>query len=177
MHHGPYSTRINKILQPMPMVLWAHHKEIPPIYCQINCNNCRYNRRHLARPLAWLFPLPKHCMYTVCSQGTQRPTSSLKERRNKGTRRVKGRKRPITMLAGEKQRRESQSILCNLCTEDHLTHLFPRPAESQKLLAHQQPALLTNPFPHGKNMSQASTYLSVEAGSQGTPCLLIIPRP
>jgi hypothetical protein len=48
--------------------------------------------------------------YTVCSRRTLRPTNSLRERRNNGTRRVKGTKRLLTMLAGEKWRRGSRSI-------------------------------------------------------------------
>jgi hypothetical protein len=32
-------------------------------------------------------------------------------------------------------------------------------------VAHQQPTMLTNPFQHGKNLTQAST--SMEGGSQG----------
>jgi hypothetical protein len=34
-------------------------------------------------------------------------------------------------------------------------------------LAQQQPVMLTNPFPHGKNLTQASS--STEGGSQGPP--------
>jgi hypothetical protein len=51
--------------------------------------------------------------------------------------------------------------------EDHLTHLCPRLAEAQKLLAQQQPAVLTNPFPHGQYLTQASSR--VDGGSQGPP--------
>jgi hypothetical protein len=110
MCHGPSFTRPKKSLDPMSMVLGAQHKEIPLIFCQINCNNCRYNRLQPSIPLVRFFPLPKHRMYIVCSRRTQRPTSSLKERRNNKTRRLKGKKWIITMLEGEKQRSESQSI-------------------------------------------------------------------
>jgi hypothetical protein len=51
--------------------------------------------------------------------------------------------------------------------EDHPTHLCPRLAEAQKLLVQQQPVVLTNPFPHGKNLTQASS--SADGGSQGPP--------
>jgi hypothetical protein len=51
--------------------------------------------------------------------------------------------------------------------EDHLTHLFPWLAEAQKLLAQQQPTVLMKPFPHGKNLTQASS--SADGGSQGPP--------
>jgi hypothetical protein len=39
--------------------------------------------------------------------------------------------------------------------------------EAENLLAQQQPAVLMNPFPHGKNLTQASS--SVVWGSQGPP--------
>jgi hypothetical protein len=39
--------------------------------------------------------------------------------------------------------------------------------EAHNLLAQQQHAMLMNPFPHGKNITQAS--LSVEGGIQGPP--------
>jgi hypothetical protein len=51
-----------------------------------------------------------------------------------------------------------------LCAEDHLTHLCPRLAKAQKFVTQQQPAMLTNPFQHGKNITQASTRM--EGGSQ-----------
>jgi hypothetical protein len=51
-----------------------------------------------------------------------------------------------------------------LCAEDHPTHLCPRLAEAQKFVTQQQQAVLTNPFQHGKNLTQAST--SIEGGSQ-----------
>jgi hypothetical protein len=53
-----------------------------------------------------------------------------------------------------------------LCAEDHLTHLCPRLAEAQKFVTQQHQAVLTNPFQHGQNLTQAST--SVEGGSQET---------
>jgi hypothetical protein len=51
--------------------------------------------------------------------------------------------------------------------EDHLTHLCPRLAEAQTFVTQQQQAVLTNPFQHGKNLSQASA--SIEGGNQ-EPC-------
>jgi hypothetical protein len=53
---------------------------------------------------------------------------------------------------------------CNLCVEDHPTHLCPLLAEAQKFVTQQQQAVLTNPFQHGKNLTQASA--STEGGSQ-----------
>jgi hypothetical protein len=57
---------------------------------------------------------------------------------------------------------------CNLCVEDHPTHLCPRLVEAQKFVTQQQQAVLTNPFQYGKNLTQAST--STEGGNQET-CL------
>jgi hypothetical protein len=53
---------------------------------------------------------------------------------------------------------------CNLNTEDHPTHLCPRLAKAQKFVMQQQQAVLTNPFQHGKNITQASAR--TEGGSQ-----------
>jgi hypothetical protein len=55
---------------------------------------------------------------------------------------------------------------CNLCAEDHSTHLFPQLAEAQKFVTQQQQPVLTNPFQHGKNLTQAST--STKGGNQET---------
>jgi hypothetical protein len=55
---------------------------------------------------------------------------------------------------------------CKLCAEDHPTHLCPRLAEAQKFVTQQQQVVLTNPFQHGQNLTQAST--SAEGGSQET---------
>jgi hypothetical protein len=53
---------------------------------------------------------------------------------------------------------------CNLCMKDHPTHLCPRLAEAQKFVTQQQPVVLSNPFQHGKNLTQASA--SMKGGSQ-----------
>jgi hypothetical protein len=50
--------------------------------------------------------------------------------------------------------------------EDHPTHLCPRLVEAQKFVTQKQQAVLTNPFQHGKNLTQAST--SAEGGNQET---------
>jgi hypothetical protein len=50
--------------------------------------------------------------------------------------------------------------------EDHPTHLFPRLAEAQNFFTQQQQAVLTNPFQHGKNLTQA--FASTEGGNQET---------
>jgi hypothetical protein len=50
--------------------------------------------------------------------------------------------------------------------EYHPTHLCPQLAEAQKFVTQKQQAVLTNPFQHGQNLTQAST--SAEGGSQET---------
>jgi hypothetical protein len=47
--------------------------------------------------------------------------------------------------------------------EDYPTHLCPRLVEAQKFVTQQQ-AVLTNPFQHGQNLTQASA--STEGGNQ-----------
>jgi hypothetical protein len=47
--------------------------------------------------------------------------------------------------------------------------MCPQLAEDQNLLAQQQPVVLKNPFPQGKNMAQDSASTSVAGGSQGRP--------
>jgi hypothetical protein len=69
------------------------------------------------------------------------------------------------MLVGTILRNGRSRYPCNLCMEDHPTHLCPRLAEAQKFVMQQQPTVLTNPFQHGKNLTQASA--STEGGSQG----------
>jgi hypothetical protein len=59
--------------------------------------------------------------------------------------------------------------MCNLCMDDHPNHLFPHLEESQKLLAQQQPFVLMNPFPQGKNMVEASSSTSMVESIQGPP--------
>jgi hypothetical protein len=86
-----------------------------------------------------------------------------KKQRKKG----KGDKKPTNNVGGGNIERNNSKYLCNLCTEEHPTHLCPQLVEAQKLLAQQQPAVLTNPFSHGKNLTQASA--NTDGGSQGPP--------
>jgi hypothetical protein len=48
-----------------------------------------------------------------------------------------------------------------LCTKDHSTHVCPRLEEAQKFVTQQQPDVLTNPFQHEKNLTQASAGTEV----------------
>jgi hypothetical protein len=44
----------------------------------------------------------------------------------------------------------------NLCTNDHLTHLFPKIVEAAKILS-LSPAVMTNPFPNNQHMASSSS--------------------
>jgi hypothetical protein len=91
----------------------------------------------------------------------------LTERKNRERRKVKGDKKPNNNVGGGNTEKIKSKYLCNLCMEDHPTHLCPQLAEAQNLLVLQQPDMLMNPFQHGKNMNQASS--SVDGGNQGPP--------
>jgi hypothetical protein len=82
-----------------------------------------------------------------------------KKQRKKG----KGDKKPTDNAGGENTEKRKARYPCNLCVEDHPTHLCPRLAEAQNFVTQQQPAVLTNPFHHGQNLTQAFT--STEGGS------------
>jgi hypothetical protein len=82
-----------------------------------------------------------------------------KKQRKKGN----GDKKSNDNVGGNNTEKWKVRYPCNLCMEDHLTHLCPRLAEAQKFVTQQQQAVLTNPFQHGKNLTQASAR--TEGGS------------
>jgi hypothetical protein len=106
-----------------------------------------------------------HSVHSTNPKANQQPEGKKKQWNKKG----KGDKKDNNNVGRGKTEKRNSKYPCNLCTKDHPTHLFPRLAEAQKLLVKQQPVVLTNPFPHGKNMAQASTSSSMEGGSQGPP--------
>jgi hypothetical protein len=100
-----------------------------------------------------------HSVQSTNPKATQHPEGKKKQQK-KG----KGDKKPTDNAGRDTMEKWKVSYPCNLCAEDHLTHLCPRLAEAQKFVTQQQQAVLTNPFQHGKNLTQAST--STEGGSQ-----------
>jgi hypothetical protein len=94
-------------------------------------------------------------------KANQQTEGKKKQRNKKG----KGDKKDANNVGGGGTEKKKSKYSCNLCTEDHPNHLCPLLAEAQKLLAQQQPVVLTNPFPQGKNMAQASTSTSATGGS------------
>jgi hypothetical protein len=103
-----------------------------------------------------------HSMKSTNPKATQQPDGKKKQRK-KG----KGDKKPTNNAGGGNIEKKKSKYPSSLCTEDHPTHLCPWLVEAQKLLAQQQPIVLTNPFPHGKNLTQASS--STDVSSQGPP--------
>jgi hypothetical protein len=102
-----------------------------------------------------------HSMQMTNPKATQQPEGKKKQRK-KG----KGDKKPTDNAGEGTAEKRKVRYPCNLCAEDHPTHLCPRLAEAQKFVTQQQQAVLTNPFQHGQNLTQAST--SAEGGSQET---------
>jgi hypothetical protein len=66
---------------------------------------------------------------------------------------------------GKKERRKVK-FLYKLCTDNHLTHLCPKHAESARLLS-LPPIVMTNPFPHNQHMASSSSNVrNATSGSQ-----------
>jgi hypothetical protein len=94
-------------------------------------------------------------------EATQQPEGKKKQRK-KG----KGEKKPTDNAGEGTTEKRKVRYSCNLCAEDQPTHICPRLEETQKFVTQQKQTMLTNPFQHGQNLTQAST--SSEGGSQET---------
>jgi hypothetical protein len=72
--------------------------------------------------------------------------------------------------AGEgKKERMQVKFICKLCTDDHLIHLCPKLVEVVRLLSLSF-AVLTNSFPHNRNMALSSLNAgNVVSGIQKPP--------
>jgi hypothetical protein len=99
-----------------------------------------------------------HSVQTTNPKANQQPEGKKKQRK-KG----KGDKKPNDKAGEGTTEKRKARYPCNLCAEDHPTHLCPRLAEAQKFVTQQQQAVLTNPFQHGQNLTQASA--STEKGN------------
>jgi hypothetical protein len=106
-----------------------------------------------------------HSVQSTNPKGNQQSEGKRKYKNKKG----KGDKKAVNNVGEGKNEKRKVKFLCNLCTDDHLTHQFPQLEEAQNLLAQQQPVMLTNPFPQGKNMAQASSSMNAPGGNQGAP--------
>jgi hypothetical protein len=99
-----------------------------------------------------------HSVQTTNPKANQQPEGKKKQRKKS-----KGDKKPNDKAGEGNIEKRKARYPCNLCAEDHPTHLCPRLAEAQKFVTQQQQAVLTNPFQHGQNLTQASA--STEKGS------------
>jgi hypothetical protein len=99
-----------------------------------------------------------HSVQTTNPKANQQPEGKKKQRKKS-----KGDKKPNDNAGEGTTERKRERYPCNLCAEDHPTHICPRLAEAQKFVTQQQQAVLTNPFQHGQNLTQASA--STEGGS------------
>jgi hypothetical protein len=102
-----------------------------------------------------------HSVQMTNPKANQQPEGKKKQRKKS-----KGDKKQTDNVGEGTIEKWKARYLCNLCAEDHPTHLCPRLVEAQKFVTQQQQAVLTNPFQHGQNLTQAST--STEGGSHET---------
>jgi hypothetical protein len=99
-----------------------------------------------------------HSVQTTNPKANQQPEGKKKQRKKS-----KGDKKPNDNTSEGTKERKKARYSCKLCAEDHPIHLCPRLVEAQNFVTQQQQAVLTNPFQHGKNLTQASA--SMEGGS------------
>jgi hypothetical protein len=102
-----------------------------------------------------------HFVQTTNPKATQQP-----EGKKKQCKKGKGDKKPTDNAGEGTTEKRKVRYPCNLCAEDHPTHLCPRLVEARKFVTQQQQLVLTNPFQHGKNLTQASA--SAEGGNLET---------
>jgi hypothetical protein len=73
-----------------------------------------------------------HTMQSTNPKATKQPEGKKKQQK-KG----KGDKKPNDNVGGDNTEKQKVRYPCNLCAEDHLTHLCPRFAEDQKFVMQQ----------------------------------------
>jgi hypothetical protein len=91
-----------------------------------------------------------HSVQSTNPKSTQQP-----EGKKKQCKKGKGDKKLTDNDGGDTTEKWKERYPCNLCAEDHPNHIFPQLAEAQKLVTQKQQAMLTNPFQHGQNLTQA----------------------
>jgi hypothetical protein len=74
-----------------------------------------------------------HSMQKTNPKAPQQPEGK-KKKRKKG----KGEKKPTDNVGKGTTEKRKARYPCNLCVEDHPTHIFPRLAEAQKFVTQQQ---------------------------------------
>jgi ribosomal protein L44E len=79
-------------------------------------------------------------------QTTNPKANQQLEGKKKQHKKSKGDKKPNDKAGEGTTEKRKARYPCNICAEDHPTHLCPRLAEAQKFVMQQQQAVLTNPF-------------------------------
>jgi hypothetical protein len=106
-----------------------------------------------------------HNVKSTNPKGNQQFEGKRKSKKNK----CKGDRNAANNYREGKNEKRKVNFRCKLCINDYLTHQCPRLEEAQNILAQQQLAMLTNPFPQGKNMAQASSSTNALEGNKGAP--------
>lgn len=98
-------------------------------------------------------------------KANQHPKGNKKQHNNKG----KGDKKDTNNVDGGKMEKRESKYLCNLCMEDHPTHLCPRFVEAQNLLAQNKSYDGDEPISTWEKY--VSIFNTLECGriSQGSP--------
>jgi hypothetical protein len=111
-----------------------------------------------------------HFVHSKTQKGPQHP----------GDKKIKGKKggggnnkKYDKNVEREKDEKRKVKFPCNICGDDHLTHQFPQMEESQCLMKlkqqQQQPVVLNNPFPQGKNLQGGSSNSNQQGGTSNAP--------
>jgi len=111
--------------------------------------------------------LEVHSVQSKNAKSNQQPKGKRKSKRKKD----KGDKKAANNANEGKNEKKKVKFLCNICTDDHFTYQCPWLEEAHKILAQQHFVVLTNPFPQGKNMAQASSSVNTPWGNQRDPVL------
>jgi hypothetical protein len=98
-------------------------------------------------------------------KANQQPEGKKKQWKKKG----KGEKKDTNNVGGGETEKRKSKYLCNLCMDDHPTHLCPRLTKAQKLLVQKKLVVMMNAFPHRSNMAQSSVFSITDGGRQGPP--------
>jgi len=99
-------------------------------------------------------------VHNVQSNNPKGKQKTKGKRKSKG-KKVKGDNKVGNNVGEGKKKKRKVNFSCNL--------YMARLVETQNLLAQQQPIVLTNPFPQGKNMAQDSSSMDVPRENQGSP--------
>ena len=87
----------------------------------------------------------------MAPKGTQQPGGKNKKGKDKkgGEKNKNKNVKSDANVGGAKKEKKKVKFPCKICSDDHLTHQFPKMEEAQCLLVQQHHLVLKNLFPHG----------------------------